>query len=85
MYGILAVNVGELSSAEPRSIDRKFPTKLSLEVSMKLSLEISRKLPWKLHPNSDTLETSCRENEYLPNLFKKYKTILPMTSFLESF
>ena len=71
MYGILAVNVGELSSAEPRSIDRKFPTKLSLEVSMKLSLEISRKLPWKFQAIYGNLETSYRENCQLPDPFKK--------------
>ena len=45
-----------------RGIDRKFPRKLSLEVSMKLSLEVSRKLPWKFHAKFDNLETSYRGN-----------------------
>ena len=35
-----------------KGIDRKFPRKLSLEVS--------RKLPWKFHAKFDNLETSYR-------------------------
>ena len=63
------------------TVNTKFPTKLSLEVSMKLPLEVSR----KFHSKFDILETSWRGNRSLTNLFFKddssfgtsYKIIMP--------